>query len=56
MNITVKETEYGLYLTTELRGCKYGCAYKDLSESEARNKFQDYVRLLDYGRYLEVMG
>lgn len=56
MNITIKETEYGLYLTTELRGCKYGQAYKNLSKSEAKDKFQDYVRLLDYGRYLEVMG
>jgi hypothetical protein len=54
MNITVTKNEDGLYLTTELRGCEYGQFYKELDESKAKNRFQDYVRLLDYGRYLEV--
>jgi hypothetical protein len=56
MNIIVNKNESGLYLTTEFRGCKYGQFFKDLDESDAKNKFQDYVRLLDYGKYLEVMG
>lgn len=55
MNITIKETEYGLYLTTELRGCKYGQAYRNVSNSEAINKFKNYVRLLDCGKYWEVI-
>jgi hypothetical protein len=55
MNITITKNENGLYLTTEFRGCKYGQFYKDINETEATNRFRDYVRLLDCGRYLEVM-
>jgi hypothetical protein len=53
--ITYKRTQWGLYLTTTYKGCKYGQAFNDgETAAEAAERFRRYVWHLSRGEWWRV--